>query len=375
MTLSNATASEFEDRPATSIGRSGFTLIELLVVIAIIAMLVAILLPAVQQAREAARRSSCKNNLKQIGIALHNYHDAYNQLPPLVVNQEGLQVITAANYNQFLWPSSFYGNWSWGAMILPFMEQAAAFDALLPGPARAPDQLDVANPLKVFQTPLPAFRCPSDTGEEVNFQRPLDSRSNVGYATATSNYVAANASANLGWMRGPAPLLYLDGSGRRIPGPNPFGDAVVRSDGAFTPDKSARFADIYDGLSNTVLVSERAMSLSNPAGGRTNCQAGLVYAAPARGAGTSSNVSTVSAQTGLSAVAFHANGGIQYRALNCQIGVNSEHMGGVQILLGDGAVRFISSSISNDRNGYNDVQTMVWEQLVSVDDGVPVGEF
>ena len=100
--------------------RSAFTLIELLVVIAIIAILIALLLPAVQQAREAARRTQCKNNMKQLGLALHNYHDVYGQFPNAFydpLNASGaLQNNTAA--------------WSWGTMLLPYMDQAPAFNKL-----------------------------------------------------------------------------------------------------------------------------------------------------------------------------------------------------------------------------------------------------
>ncbi|WP_339749897.1 DUF1559 domain-containing protein [uncultured Rubinisphaera sp.] len=101
--------------------RIGFTLIELLVVIAIIAILVALLLPAVQQAREAARRSSCKNNLKQIGLAMHNYHDTHSCFPPGYVDQMGeSDEGDALTENQ----------WGWGSQILPFLEQGAVFDVL-----------------------------------------------------------------------------------------------------------------------------------------------------------------------------------------------------------------------------------------------------
>ena len=104
--------------------RSGFTLVELLVVIAIIGILVALLLPAVQAAREAARRMSCGNNLKQIGLALHNYHDTYKTMPPAIVYTRP-PAQNARNGRPY---------WGWGALVLPYVEQTPLHDALDPGP-------------------------------------------------------------------------------------------------------------------------------------------------------------------------------------------------------------------------------------------------
>src|SRR5690606_38278365 len=122
------------------------TLIELLVVIAIIGVLVALLLPAVQQAREAARRSQCKNNLKQIGLALHNYHDTFNILPvenPLCPDAAGPPV----------------GNkrWGWIPMILPYMDQAALYNSFNFNIASWQD-----TNFQYLQKVYPAFLCPSD---------------------------------------------------------------------------------------------------------------------------------------------------------------------------------------------------------------------
>ncbi len=142
---------------------AGFTLIELLVVIAIIAILVALLLPAVQQAREAARRTQCRNNLKQIGLALHNYHDIYNTLPPGVVHKFGNQAVAAM------------GSYGWGTFILPQLEQQNLFqtiqtngvdlDSLLRNSANA-----AARDYAVF-TKLSFYRCPSDTAPDQNTRR------------------------------------------------------------------------------------------------------------------------------------------------------------------------------------------------------------
>src|SRR4051812_46558261 len=128
--------------------RRGFTLVELLVVIAIIGILVALLLPAVQAAREAGRRTQCANRLKQIGIALHNYHDTFNTFPP------GVLALTTSND-----PAGNHG-WGWGAMLLPFLEQAPLHDQI----NFEQDTTTPANLALINQT-LSAFQCPSDSGQ------------------------------------------------------------------------------------------------------------------------------------------------------------------------------------------------------------------
>ncbi|HBN77894.1 DUF1559 domain-containing protein [Rubinisphaera italica] len=130
--------------------RAGFTLIELLVVIAIIAILVALLLPAVQQAREAARRSSCKNNLKQLGLALHNYHDTYTVLPPAWINRKAPATLITTTYG-------------WATFILPYVEQAALYDQINPNG----DTMAAAS-TNSLNTGLSAYSCPSDTGAPNN---------------------------------------------------------------------------------------------------------------------------------------------------------------------------------------------------------------
>ena len=132
----------------------GFTLIELLVVIAIIAVLIALLLPAVQQAREAARRSQCKNNLKQMGLALHNYHDAFSVFPPGGTTCNPCSAYSSANNGHLM-----------TADILPYMDQVAIYNKLnwrVPGYAYYTGVQDAAHEAALL-TKIPAYICPSST--------------------------------------------------------------------------------------------------------------------------------------------------------------------------------------------------------------------
>ncbi len=127
----------------------GFTLIELLVVIAIIAILIALLLPAVQQAREAARRSQCKNNLKQLGLAMHNYHDTHRVFPPAAALPSGVTV----------------DRYAWSVFLLPFADQAPLYNAIAPNGSAVPSATANSNRLR---TVLSVYKCPSDVGSPIN---------------------------------------------------------------------------------------------------------------------------------------------------------------------------------------------------------------
>lgn len=181
--------------------RKGFTLIELLVVIAIIAILVALLLPAVQQAREAARRSSCKNNLKQLGLAIHNYHDTFTSLPP------------SGTYDRV----TVAGGWSMQARILPYIEQGNLQDLI-------DFSLPYSNAVhaSVNIQPIPVLLCPSDPNQRV-------------YDDA---YYPITYGANHGeW------LVW-----------NPANN--TSGTGVFSPNTRRRFRDITDGTSSTLALSE-----------------------------------------------------------------------------------------------------------------------
>lgn len=135
--------------------RVGFTLVELLVVIAIIGILVALLLPAIQAARESARRSECGSKLRQLGMAVHNYHDVHTRLPAGYI------------YNG----TAGDPEWGWPVAIFPFLELASLYDQFDPGRSRLKQYYYSGAPATtqtLCQTPLPAFRCPSDIAKETN---------------------------------------------------------------------------------------------------------------------------------------------------------------------------------------------------------------
>lgn len=198
--------------------RRAFTLIELLVVIAIIAILIALLLPAVQQAREAARRTQCKNNLKQFGLALHNYESTFSMFP----------MTNAQNYV----PNSM--GFSPQARLLPYFDQANLqnlLDFSQPGFLGAYNN-QTPNPLfaTAFATPLPIMICPSDPA-------PLLNMGYQGYVYSGNNYM----------------ISYGSGTGLNY-------DLRMQTDGFIFENSSIRFRDITDGVSNTVFMSESVRS-------------------------------------------------------------------------------------------------------------------
>jgi prepilin-type N-terminal cleavage/methylation domain-containing protein/prepilin-type processing-associated H-X9-DG protein len=318
----------------------GFTLIELLVVIAIIAILIALLLPAVQQAREAARRTQCKNNLKQIGLALHNYHDVYNTLP-LGYTASGQNVATNPEYFN-PWRSKY----GWAPRMMPFIEQNNIYQAFNPQ-----DDLHLAlddpSLLALTQTPIPVFRCPSDTGPALNSNR-LMYGTTAEVQVATSNYVGANHSGG----------VFASNVGGRM-------------NGAFNFNQVFGIRDFSDGTSNTVLVSERSWDLGEGVG----CDAAVIWGT--RGV-VLGNVLRIHH------VLFNGKGainslvsGFSTNVNTCRTGVSSRHPGGVHAVLCDGSVRFISENIDQkpDANrSFLEIDS-IWEYLIARNDGMVIGEF
>ncbi|MCA9086302.1 MAG: DUF1559 domain-containing protein [Planctomycetaceae bacterium] len=327
-----------------SYSRKGFTLIELLVVIAIIAILIALLLPAVQQAREAARRTQCKNNLKQIGLALHNYHDVYGTLPPGRVRN------TYSNIT-----SSWYtGNIAWLPRILAQIDQAPLMNTIDWNMGQGTSATDGhggvngTNPTGARRQIIPAFRCPSDPGTggvpwtTASGQKVTGAAPNTGYASG--NYVGAVGTAT------------------RLNANPP---------GIFGQNTRTKFRDITDGTSNVLAVSEVVIGFyrvdGNDGGNNTACTSTTKDTNNTRQAGYSWFYSYFP-----QAAFFSTFVGPNSKQVDC--GANSDrvnqaarsmHVGGVQAVLCDGAVRFISENI--------DLTT--WNHLGDKADGNPIGEF
>jgi prepilin-type N-terminal cleavage/methylation domain-containing protein/prepilin-type processing-associated H-X9-DG protein len=285
--------------------RNGFTLVELLVVIAIIGILIALLLPAVQAAREAARRSQCSNNLKQLVLGTHNYHDTYNCLPPGAIYNSG--------------PDA--QEWGWGVLIMPFVEQQGLYDALEPNHRALYHVLDdttFPQGRQLLQTPLQVFRCPSDEADDL-----LTGKDRYWGATAQSvpgNYRAATSN-------------YMAVAGLRKVG-------RIRNNGAFPVRDSMKFAKIKDGTSNTFAIGER----------NYYCAAG--YWAGTRNAdgdgprGSDYCLGTVSRRLNEADNSLDSN--------SCWQGYSSYHPGGAQFAMCDGSVTFISETVDfQNPNNWN----------------------
>ena len=344
-------------RPYSPRFKRGFTLIELLVVIAIIAILIALLLPAVQQAREAARRTQCKNNLKQIGLAVHNYHDVYNIFPTGSVPRH-------ASGNNFVNQSA----WGWHAFILPQIDQAPLFNTLQVNDRSlydvtsnrtiTPDR----NSLSTMFPALAAFQCPSDTtgpNLKAGMRRQNFNGSNQSGITGpvnnwrppTSNYPGVVGFRDINRPRGPGRLAQR---------------------GTFYNLSRVRFRDFTDGSSNTLIVGERDK----------RCGAGswIGNRAPLGGG-------THGADFTFGKVSKIINDPVNAGSNNCTDGFSSKHVGGAQFLLGDGSVRFISENIDSKPAANNrinrdgamnaaDINRCGLYQLLGIrDDGKVIGEF
>jgi len=312
--------------------RKAFTLVELLVVIAIIGVLVALLLPAVQAAREAARRSSCGNNLKQIGLAMHNYHDIHLCFPPgqLFVGDTGGTGVNNRGKG-----------WGWSAMILPQMEGTSAYNNLN-------FSLRMADPvnLPTVQQRIPSFLCPSNPQDNFHAVTGTWAINNPGLPIV--NYVANGGSFRNSF--------------------NTHNQPASRNNGVLMRDSKVRMRDITDGTSKTILVGESLVYefLWDPnLYGRSRAQ------------GT--------ADSGLALMRIGRRGMNPPDTANNTVkreSTGSFHPGGAQYTFSDASVHFISETISHTNQSYNEANLPArraaygtWQMLWDKQDGQVIGEF
>jgi len=333
-----------------TLSRSGFTLIELLVVIAIIAVLIGLLLPAVQKVREAANRVQCQNNLKQIGLALHNYESANARFPPAYVCNSGRQSGTAY---EIAYPDDGWNGlpgWGWGTLLLPYLEQDNLYRSLrLDLPCWAPENAPFV------KTKLPAFLCPSTAGGSDGFalqrytagtcddpQNPLPFDPAIFFAH--SHYVT-NAGQNGPWNRSPAYSFDFTA-------PEPVASAGGKLDiinGPFCRNLRTRVANVTDGLSQTVFVGESSSILTNKTWVGVVPWSCTPPQSPPVGIGnTNSGGCLVGAHSGPD---LHDHPNIIIHAPNNPFGhtdeMYSEHTPpGSNVLFGDGSVRFVGAFIN-----------------------------
>ncbi|MFO1095810.1 MAG: DUF1559 domain-containing protein [Planctomycetaceae bacterium] len=367
--------------------RWAFTLIELLVVIAIIAVLIALLLPAVQQAREAARRTQCKNNLKQIGLAFHNYESSFKTFPGtlylILSSGSPANGIGQGLYNQPAGLESLNVH-NWAEMILPFIDQQNVYNAInfsVPmawgNASGAPyGTYPVAQPAAVMSAVVPSFICPTT---------PRSSNSNAPYQTATA---LGDTGGAISWWYGGGALDYVGlamfsdakNAGGVAPGPQWAGTTgnsgrTMMDGDSFNGTNSGgiKIAKVPDGLSNTLLLCEVAnlanewamgvlRGVNNTTGqpnthdgdSWTDYKMGILGLRPLRPGSFTTN-----------------NGGPGRSRGPCMINCNNRwnvysfHVGGAQAVLGDGSVRMLSQNMS--------LTTL--SNLFCIDDGAPLGEF
>lgn len=298
-------------QPTTGNRRLAFTLVELLVVITIIGVLISLLLPAVQSAREAARRMQCSNNLKQLGLALHNYHSAIGCFPPgWICEYDSNNTIIAAP------------EWGWTVFLFPYLEQDNLYrqmrvsDRTL-GMTASDDAQGGIFGYQLLRVKLGMLRCPSDTTADL-LPKALRPWGGTNFEPSTSNYVGI--------------MGFFDAAGD------------FANTGLFVGNRSYKFRDMTDGTSNTVVVGERhkrCLSASWPGPADiTDASPSGVYHVVGRMSVKLNNMLPITPG--------------QQPIYDCAEGLGSGHPGGAHFLVGDGAVRFLTDSIDFNNNGIDE---------------------
>lgn len=359
--------------------RKAFTLIELLVVIAIIAILVALLLPAVQQAREAARRTQCKSNLKQLGVALANYHDVHTILPPGVISSGGNR---PADVNRGQQHTDALNHTGW-ILLLPFVDQATLYDewdlniasnGYLRTDGNKPSGVvrggwpNANTPLA--QTKIATYMCPSDDASDAIHAR--TDFANWGNTHAKSNYRFCAGGHGNGWQTVDRYWSIFDTAASNLPN----GLTGIRYRGMFGFQGSARIRNIVDGTSQSIAVTESITTVSGSArsfGAQSNAYTAIWGGH--RRAGTFS-VNHPNLDTNhINNARYHINGpvhspGMTGSSANGDLrthlqSISSIHTGGAHVLMADGTTHFLSESMDHS----------VYALLTRISDAEPAGAF
>ena len=309
--------------------RSGYTLIELLVVIAIVAVLIGLLLPAVQKVRDAANRAKCQNNLKQIGLALHGYHDANGAFPSCT------WVVIAS-------PQSATTNWSWH--LLPFLEQDNLRRSIDIGVGLGGANWQAING-PAFRTIVPSYQCPSDGGVVTQ-----PAKSTTGYAIC--NYAGCFSPDGTIVERSVAPASVLNEVYGATAGLNPATRIAL-----FNINVKRSIASVTDGVSNTVFVSEL---VGGDFRGIVSHIHGVAYTHHVTPNSTIPDATWSNSDCESRRNAPCDGRGVAWGLID--IAARSNHTGGVNCLLGDGSVRFVG----------NGVNLSVWQAVASINAGETV---
>ncbi len=261
-------------------------------------ILLALLLPAVQQAREAARRAQCQNQLHSLAIAIYDYDVVYKCFPPGWVHQKAQR-----------------SNFGWGRAVLPFVEQLHLYRQI-DGDYSLAEALADEKLFKLMQTNVSVFRCPSDPMPDINQEHvPIDIKDRK-RPVATSNYVGANGSGD--WS-----------SGKKLRG-------------VFGENSSTRMSDIRDGTSNTILFGERSGHVvRGRKQRRADCNAAIIYGVSGDGKSISQQFTLFIGRGGLNSTEVTT----KQQPAECSLGISSPHPGGAQVTLADSRVVFLSENI------------------------------
>ncbi|MDB5388554.1 MAG: hypothetical protein JWM11_4200 [Planctomycetaceae bacterium] len=305
------------DRVMPQTRKRGFTLIELLVVIAIIAVLIALLLPAVQQAREAARRTQCKNNLKQIGLAVHDYHDTYIRFPGI-----GLQ--------------SGWGH-NWVVSILPYADQTPLYNMWVFNGQDVGwhDGAGGANAANYENKQIAWMICPSSPLPTLMTRFPNPTLPAPCYMAVTGAAPFANFQTASGSNWWPS-----------------SGNGIYSNAGLIVQESCKQMRDCVDGLSNTLLVGEQSNFTFDPTGiNKADARAGATWG---WAMGSNSGWAAGPGGGGATTIRYAPNAKVlgsdgcistsENQRINTPL--NSAHTGGVQVLMGDGAVKFVSENLN-----------------------------